>query len=193
MDSVKGRPYDTPALSEDGVIGTAVDCIEFDAAYNHIFQYLLGRTLVVETMERAIALQKKYNQQLRIVTLTGEQFQPGGSLTGGATKKKRSSLLSRREEAARLEAELASVEERTAKLEQQIKDEENHIERAQRERSVLDEQYQHTNLLFSASQAKIQNIENQLERKKRVLHDEQERIVQIDVDMGQNKTCAFTI
>ena len=187
MDSVKGRPYDTPALSEDGVIGTAVDCIEFDAAYNHIFQYLLGRTLVVETMERAIALQKKYNQQLRIVTLTGEQFQPGGSLTGGATKKKRSSLLSRREEAARLEAELASVEERTAKLEQQIKDEENRIERAQRERSVLDEQYQHTNLLFSASQTKIQNIENQIERKKRVLHDEQERIVQIDVDMGQTK------
>ena len=187
MDSVKGRPYDTPALSEDGVIGTAVDCIEFDAAYNHIFQYLLGRTLVVETMERAIALQKKYNQQLRIVTLTGEQFQPGGSLTGGATKKKRSTLLSRREEAARLEAELASVEERTAKLEQQIKDEENRIERAQQERTVLDEQYQHTNLLFSASQTKIQNIENQLERKKRVLHDEQERIVQIGVDMGQTK------
>ena len=187
MDSVKGRPYDTPALSEDGVIGTAVDCIEFDVAYNHIFQYLLGRTLIVETMERAIALQKKYNQQLRIVTLTGEQFQPGGSLTGGATKKKRSSLLSRREEAARLEAELASVEDRTAKLEQQIKDEENRIERAQQERSVLDEHYQHTNLLFSASQTKIQNIENQLERKKRVLHDEQERIVQIDVDMGQTK------
>ncbi len=187
MDSVKGRPYDTPALSEDGVIGTAVDCIEFDVAYNHIFQYLLGRTLIVETMERAIALQKKYNQQLRIVTLTGEQFQPGGSLTGGATKKKRSSLLSRREEAARLEAELASVEERTTKLEQQIKDEENRIERAQQERSVLDEHYQHTNLLFSASQTKIQNIENQLERKKRVLHDEQERIVQIDVDMGQTK------
>ena len=187
MDSVKGRPYDTPALSEDGVIGTAVDCIEFDAAYNHIFQYLLGRTLIVETMERAIALQKKYNQQLRIVTLTGEQFQPGGSLTGGATKKKRSSLLSRREEAARLEAELASVEDCTAKLEQQIKDEENRIERAQQERSVLDEHYQHTNLLFSASQTKIQNIENQLERKKRVLHDEQERIVQIDVDLGQTK------
>ena len=187
MDSVKGRPYDTPALSEEGVIGTAVDCIEFDAAYNHIFQYLLGRTLIVETMERAIALQKKYNQQLRIVTLTGEQFQPGGSLTGGATKKKRSSLLSRREEAARLEGELASVEERTAKLEQQIKDEEILIERAQRERSVLDEQYQHINLLFSASQTKIQNIENQIERKKRVLHDEQERIIQIDVDMGQTK------
>lgn len=51
-------------------------------------------------------------------------------------EEKRSSLLSRREEAARLEAELACIEERTAKLEQQIKDEENYIERAQRERQV---------------------------------------------------------
>ena len=187
MESVKGRPYDTPALLEDGVIGTAVDCIEFDAVYSHIFQYLLGRTLVVETMERAIELQKKYNQQLRIVTLTGEQFQPGGSLTGGATKKKRSSLLSRREEALRLESELASVEERTTQLEQQIKNEENRIERAQQERSVLDEQYQHTNLLYSASQTKIQNIENQLERKNRVLNEERERIVQIDIELGQTK------
>ena len=187
MESVKGRPYDTPALSEDGVIGPAVDCIEFDAVYSHIFQYLLGRTLVVETMERAIELQKKYNQQLRIVTLTGEQFQPGGSLTGGATKKKRSSLLSRREEALRLESELASVEERTTQLEQQIKNEENRIERAQQERSVLDEQYQHTNLLYSASQTKIQNIENQLERKNRVLNEERERIIQIDIELGQTK------
>ena len=187
MESVKGRPYDTPALLEDGVIGTAVDCIEFDAVYSHIFQYLLGRTLVVETMERAIELQKKYNQQLRIVTLTGEQFQPGGSLTGGATKKKRSSLLSRREEALRLESELASVEKRTTQLEQQIKNEENRIERAQQERSVLDEQYQHTNLLYSASQTKIQNIENQLERKNRVLNEERERIVQIDIELGQTK------
>ena len=56
----------------------------------------MGRTLVVSSMDDAIGLQK-YNQQLRIVTLTGEQFQPGGSLTGGATKRKRASVLSRKE------------------------------------------------------------------------------------------------
>ena len=49
-----------------------------------------------------LVCKKKYNQQLRIVTLTGEQFQPGGSLTGGATKRKRASVLSRKEEAASL-------------------------------------------------------------------------------------------
>ncbi|MBS6543578.1 MAG: chromosome segregation protein SMC, partial [Veillonella sp.] len=47
MDSVKGKPYDTSALHESCVLGTAVDCISFDNKYAHIFQYLLGRTLVV--------------------------------------------------------------------------------------------------------------------------------------------------
>lgn len=187
MESVKGKPYDTPALSEEGVIGTAVDCITFDSTYNHIFQYLLGRTLIVDSMERAIALQKQYNQQLRIVTLTGEQFQPGGSLTGGATKRKRSSLLSRRDEAARLEYELATVEERTQQLEDIVKELEQKIESIQQERNQLDEQYQHTNLLVAASETKIQNIKNQWERKQRVLQEEQQRILQIDVDLHQTQ------
>lgn len=187
LESVKGKPYDTPALQEEGVIGTAVDCITFNQEYSHIFQYLLGRTLVVETMECAIALQKQYNQSLRIVTLTGEQFQPGGSLTGGATKRKRSSVLSRREETARLEQELVTVAERMARLEQQVKDDESRIENAQKERSTLDEQYQHTNLLFVASETKIQNIENELQRKQRVQKDMENRMIQIDVDLRQTR------
>ena len=36
MDSVKGKPYDTPALHESCVLGTAVDCISFDNKYAHI-------------------------------------------------------------------------------------------------------------------------------------------------------------
>ncbi|WP_277302191.1 chromosome segregation protein SMC [Veillonella caviae] len=187
LESVKGKPYDTPALQEEGVIGTAVDCITFNQEYSHIFQYLLGRTLVVETMDCAIALQKQYNQSLRIVTLTGEQFQPGGSLTGGATKRKRSSVLSRREEAARLEQELVTVAERMARLEQQVKDDESRIENAQKKRSTLDEQYQHTNLLFVASETKIQNIENELQRKQRVQKDMENRMIQIDVDLRQTR------
>lgn len=187
LESVKGKLYDTPALQEEGVIGTAVDCITFNQEYSHIFQYLLGRTLVVETMDCAIALQKQYNQSLRIVTLTGEQFQPGGSLTGGATKRKRSSVLSRREEAARLEQEVVTVAERMARLEQQVKDDESRIENAQKDRSTLDEQYQHTNLLFIASETKIQNIENELQRKQRVQKDMENRMIQIDVDLRQTR------
>ena len=184
MDSVKGKPYDTPALHESCVLGTAVDCISFDNKYAHIFQYLLGRTLVVSSMDDAIGLQKKYNQQLRIVTLTGEQFQPGGSLTGGATKRKRASVLSRKEEATSLEQELVQIEEQIRSLTANLERLEKRVEEAEKERATLDESYQHTNLLYVASETKVQNIQNQLDRKKRVLHEEEQRLVQIDIDLA---------
>lgn len=184
MDSVKGKPYDTPALHESCVLGTAVDCISFDNKYAHIFQYLLGRTLVVSSMDDAIGLQKKYNQQLRIVTLTGEQFQPGGSLTGGATKRKRASVLSRKEEAASLEQELVQIEEQIRSLIANLERLEKRVEEAEKEQATLDESYQHTNLLYVASETKVQNIQNQLDRKKRVLHEEEQRLVQVDIDLA---------
>lgn len=184
MDSVKGKPYDTPALHESCVLGTAVDCISFDNKYAHIFQYLLGRTLVVSSMDDAIGLQKKYNQQLRIVTLTGEQFQPGGSLTGGATKRKRTSVLSRKEEAASLEQELVQTEGQIRSLIANLERLEKRVEEAEKEQVTLDESYQHTNLLYVASETKVQNIQNQLDRKKRVLHEEEQRLVQIDIDLA---------
>ena len=184
MDSVKGKPYDTPALHESCVLGTAVDCISFDNKYAHIFQYLLGRTLVVSSMDDAIGLQKKYNQQLRIVTLTGEQFQPGGSLTGGATKRKRASVLSRKEEAASLEQELVQIEEQIRSLIANLESLEKRVEEAEKEQATLDESYQHTNLLYVASETKVQNIQHQIDRKKRVLSEEEQRLVQIDIDLA---------
>lgn len=184
MDSVKGKPYDTPALHESCVFGTAVDCISFDNKYAHIFQYLLGRTLVVSSMDDAIGLQKKYNQQLRIVTLTGEQFQPGGSLTGGATKRKRASVLSRKEEAASLEQELVQIEEQIQSLTANLERLEKRVEESEKERLALDESYQHTNLLYVASETKVQNIQHQIDRKKRVLSEEEQRLVQIDIDLA---------
>ena len=184
MDSVKGKPYDTPALHESCVLGTAVDCISFDNKYAYIFQYLLGRTLVVSSMDDAIGLQKKYNQQLRIVTLTGEQFQPGGSLTGGATKHKRASVLSRKEEAASLEQELVQIEGQIRSLIAHLERLEKRVEEAEKEQATLDESYQHTNLLYVASETKVQNIQNQLDRKKRVLHEEEQRLVQVDIDLA---------
>ena len=184
MDSVKGKPYDTPALHESCVFGTAVDCISFDNKYAHIFQYLFGRTLVVSSMDDAIGLQKKYNQQLRIVTLTGEQFQPGGSLTGGATKRKRASVLSRKEEAASLEQELVQIEEQIQSLTANLERLEKRVEESEKERVALDESYQHTNLLYVASETKVQNIQHQIDRKKRVLSEEEQRLVQIDIDLA---------
>ena len=84
-------------LSENGVIGTADTLVQTDIKYRDVASNLLGRTVVVKTIDHGIALARKYKQSLRIVTLEGELMNPGGAMTGGAFKNS-SNLLSRRRE-----------------------------------------------------------------------------------------------
>lgn len=85
------------ALKEKGVIGLASTLVTADGKYQKLIDHLLGRTVVVDTIDDGIALSRKYRQSLRIVTLEGELMNPGGSMTGGAFKNA-SNLLSRRRE-----------------------------------------------------------------------------------------------
>ena len=89
-------------LSENGVLGLANSLVESDAQYQGLMNYLLGRVVVVDTIDHAIALAKKYQYSLRIVTLEGELLSAGGSMTGGAFKNT-SNLLGRKREMEELE------------------------------------------------------------------------------------------
>ncbi|HIW20772.1 MAG TPA: chromosome segregation protein SMC, partial [Candidatus Dorea intestinavium] len=89
----------SPALKEEGAIGIASDLAIVDEKFKGLCDYLLGRTLVVKTIDNGILIAKKYHQSIRIVTLEGELINPGGTMTGGAFKNS-SHLLSRRREIA---------------------------------------------------------------------------------------------
>ena len=90
------------ALKEEGVIGVADSLVKVDKEYLGLAKQLLGRTLVVNHIDNAIKISRKYHQTLRIVTLEGELLNTGGSITGG-TYKNSSNLLSRRREIEELE------------------------------------------------------------------------------------------
>lgn len=175
METIKGRLLDTPALKEEGVVGTALDCLSFDGAFTNIFQQLLGRTLVVESMDRAIAIQKKYNQSLRIVTLTGEQFQPGGSLTGGASKRRRASVLSRKEEGARLAAEIAEKTSQLQAWQEEIRQDESRIESVRTDRQSWEDKRQHAHLLHVSGETRVANQRVQLGRQEKEVAQEHSR------------------
>ena len=89
-------------LKEEGVIGTADTLVHADSEYSGLVQYLLGRVLVVDHIDHAIAIGRKYRHSLRMVTIEGESLSPGGSMTGGAFKNN-SNLLGRRREIEELE------------------------------------------------------------------------------------------
>ncbi|MBR3261937.1 MAG: chromosome segregation protein SMC, partial [Lachnospiraceae bacterium] len=120
LKAVTGREEfrNEAVLSEHGVLGLASSLVNVEERYEGVARYLLGRIVVADNIDNALALARKYNYSLIIVTLEGELLNRGGSLTGGAFKNK-SNLLSRRREIEELEN---SLKELTQKQEAYAKD-----------------------------------------------------------------------
>lgn len=101
--SARGGFTQESALREPGILGLASDLVEVKDEYRTLIQYLLGRVVVADTIDHAIALARKFRHTLRIVTLEGELLSAGGSMTGGAFKNS-SNLLGRQRELSELQA-----------------------------------------------------------------------------------------
>ena len=121
----------TEALREPGVIGLASTLVQAEQKYKGVIAYLLGRTVVTETVDDAISLARKYRYSFRIVTLEGECLNPGGSMTGGAFKNT-SNLLARRREIEELEATVTG-------LAAKIKETRNRLEEIKTAQELLSE------------------------------------------------------
>ncbi|MCR5468931.1 MAG: chromosome segregation protein SMC [Lachnospiraceae bacterium] len=93
---------------EKGVIGYADELIQADSKYDEVISYLVGRNVVVDTLDNATALARKYKYKLHIVTLEGEYLRAGGSMTGGAFKNS-SNLLSRNREIEELQKQVETL------------------------------------------------------------------------------------
>ncbi|MDR2649091.1 MAG: chromosome segregation protein SMC [Clostridiales bacterium] len=84
-------------LGESGVIGVAGALISYAPVYERIFSYLLGAVIIADNSENAAKISRRYSQRFMIVTLDGEVFSPGGSITGGSSNT-RGGLISRTRE-----------------------------------------------------------------------------------------------
>ncbi len=85
ITTMKGRFLNEPRLSsEQGFEGIASDLVECDQEYRSIISYLLGLTVIVDDIDTAAFLSKKYNFRFRVVTLDGQVVNAGGSFTGGS-------------------------------------------------------------------------------------------------------------
>ena len=99
---------DQGVRQEPGFVGLGSELIRFDPRYERIFSNLLGRTVVAEDMDRAIAIARKYGHRFKIVTLDGQVLNPGGSMTGGSVSRS-AGILSRANELERLAQQQAGV------------------------------------------------------------------------------------
>lgn len=109
-------PY---VLEEEGVIGVASSLVKTDARYVDLVVSLLGRTVVVDTIDHALFLNRKNNFSLRIVTLDGELLNPGGAITGGAFRHA-GNLLGRKREVEECKIKMNEKGESCRRLQEEI-------------------------------------------------------------------------
>ena len=116
LTAIKGKVLDEKDLDDCfGYINLASELVDYDNKYTEIIKSLLGRTVVAEDLDAAIAIAKKYNYKFKIVTLDGQVVNAGGSMTGGA-KLQNAGILSRGNELEKLKASLSESKENLAIL-----------------------------------------------------------------------------
>ena len=112
LTTVQGRRLQESGLERcRGFVGIASELVTCQDQYRGIVENLLGRTVITENLDTAIAMANQYHNRFRIVTLDGQVMNPGGSMTGGSINKE-AGILSRANELQKLSAQQQALEDR---------------------------------------------------------------------------------
>ena len=102
INVIKGRELKENGLEKcRGFVGIAAELVNTEDRYKGIVHDLLGRIVIVENIDCAIAMAKQYQNRFKIVTLDGQVMNPGGSMTGGSVNRE-AGILSRANELEKL-------------------------------------------------------------------------------------------
>lgn len=158
---VRGNFSQKEALKEPGVIGLANGLVDTESSYHTLMEYLLGRVLVVDHIDHALAVARKYQYSIRIVTLEGELLNAGGSMTGGAFKNA-SNLLGRNREIEELEVEEMQLLQWLTHMEQTQKEAKDWIEQTQAQIKQLEQFMQEVKLQITKTAMNQKQAEEKL-------------------------------
>ena len=162
----KEKPFWDEILEEDGVLGNVASKVDCDEKYKLIIEYLLGRFLLVDTIDHAMQISKKYQYRVRIVTLEGELFHPGGSLSGG-TFKNNSNLLGRRKEQEALALEKQTIEGTIASVKEEIQTAQKEVENFVKDANAKEETVKELELKKNTAQIKYEQAVSVKEQKEK--------------------------
>ncbi|NLT64118.1 MAG: chromosome segregation protein SMC [Clostridiales bacterium] len=168
VSTIKGSELRHRLENEKGYLGTAFELVRFEQRFANVFSNLLGRTVVAETLGDAVAMSKRYDNQLRIVTLDGQLINAGGSMTGGSAARN-AGILSRANE---LKAQQSKMEVLTAEL----RDCSAKLSEASRELSAAKYELQTADFEHKEALEILRTCENNAERTKILLAETEKTI-----------------
>ena len=135
LTTISGRTLNAQErqlLSMPGCVGLASELVGFEPQYRGIVENLLGRSVVAQNLDAGIEIMRRGHHAFRLVTLEGDVMHSGGSMTGGSSASRMTSLLSR-------EREIKEHEALTKKLAEQLADYEARLQKGEAVRQGLKE------------------------------------------------------
>ncbi len=135
-------------LSENGVensygfVGIASELVKCESRYRGIVENLLGRTVIAENLDCAVAMAKKFSNRFKIVTLDGQVVNPGGSMTGGSVNKE-SGLLSRANELEKLQKQEKDLQNELQQQEKELHSAKEAVQQVEQQMAQASEQLRH--------------------------------------------------
>lgn len=172
LDRVQARDVrrEERLLGMPGVLGYAPELIGYDGKYRAIISRLLGNVVIAQDFQSAAAVAAAYGQYLRVVTLKGDIFNIGGSITGGSTGGKNASILNRKGELSQLEERLEEARqtgrrymEETVALGETRRQKTAEMEDLSSRREELSQNTAKLQSLYDQSEMRTQMLRTQLE------------------------------
>ena len=140
LSVIRGKSLTEKGLEQCwGFVGIASGLVSCQDQYRGIVENLLGRIVIVEDMDAAIAMARTYQNRFKIVTLDGQVVNPGGSMTGGSMNKD-AGILSRANELERLTARQKTLQDKLAALEKDLQEAQRGVDEVEYQRSTAAEQ-----------------------------------------------------
>ena len=148
----------------EGFLGRAIDLVKFDKKYQKAIELALGNTIVVENINNAIAISKKFKNSVRIITLDGELIAATGSITGGKLKIKSAGLVGRKSKIEKLQEEINSLKKKEEEIALKYNESEKEINSLKEEVQPLKEKIDELNIEVARYKEKNESITKELER-----------------------------
>lgn len=164
------RPY-KDLSDREGVIGYALDLIDFDLKFEPAFWYVFRDTLIVDTLTNA----RRLMGGLRMVTLEGDVVEKSGAMVGGS--KQRSSGLSfaasEKDKLVKLAEKITEYDSRRSTAIKKLDQIESHISQVNREIHEHDKE-------ISRKEMHIEEIAGRGERLSQLIESKNAELLQIE-------------
>ena len=140
LTTVQGRALQENGLEScRGFVGIASQLVTAQDRYRGIVENLLGRIVIVNDLDAAIAMSNKYRSRFKIVTLDGQVMNPGGSMTGGSVNKE-AGILSRANELEKLTAREKELQDKKLVTESELTEAQRSVDQVEFQLSTAQDQ-----------------------------------------------------